>query len=146
MLLVSDMKFFRSKVKHTSEDCIIKIDCILFIHSYKAVSLLADCNLKPHNGHGDRLSSEKLAPAQWALLAGRRLVFWWIHYVPEQNRQTHPHGWRDAPRAGLAVTKPEGAVVPGNRRVELQLMPLFLEGRRTRKDVHWPYSQLVLSH
>lgn len=55
-----------------------------------------------------------------------------MHYVPEQNRQTHPHGWRDAPGAGLAVTKPEGAVV--NRRVELQLMPLFLEGRRMRKD------------
>lgn len=31
----------RSKVKHTFEDLIIKIDCILFIHSYKAVSLLA---------------------------------------------------------------------------------------------------------
>ena len=56
--------------------------------------------------------------------------------MPEQNRQTHPHGWRDAPGAGLAVTKPEGAVVPGNRRVELQLMPLFLEGRRMRKDFH----------
>ena len=60
------------------------------------------------------------------------------------NRQTHPHGWRDAPGAGLAVTKPEGAVVPGNRRVELQLMPLLLEGRRMRKDFHWPHSQLVL--
>lgn len=59
--------------------------------------------------------------------------FWWIHYVPEPNRPTHPHGWRDAPRAGLAVTKPEGAVVPGNRRVELQLMPLFLGGRRIRR-------------
>lgn len=59
------------------------------------------------------------------------------------NTQTHPHGWRDAPGAGLAVTKPEGAVVPGNRRVELQLMPLFLEGRRMRKDFHWPHSQLV---
>lgn len=64
--------------------------------------------------------------------------------MPEPNRPTHPHGWRDAPRAGLAVTKPEGAVVPGNRRVELQLMPLFLGGRRMRKDVHWPCSQLVL--
>lgn len=60
------------------------------------------------------------------------------------NGQTHPHGWRDAPGAGLAVTEPEGAAVPGDRRVELQLMPLLLEGRRTRKDFHWPYSQLVL--
>lgn len=73
-----------------------------------------------------------------------RGLFWWIHYVHEPNRQTHPHSWRDAPGAGLAVTEPEGAVVPGNRRVELQLMPLFLEGRRMRKDFHWPYSQLVL--
>lgn len=56
------------------------------------------------------------------------------HYVHEADRQTHPHGWRDAPGPGLAVTEPEGAVVPGNRRVDLQLMPLFLEGRRTRKD------------
>lgn len=129
----------------------------IFINSYKAVSLLAKCNLKQYDGHRGaasfrqtgNLSSEKLALAQWALLAGRRLFFffcffWWIHYVPEQNRQTHPHGWRGAPRAGLAVTKPEGAVVPRNGRVELQLMPLFLEGRRIRKDFHWPYSQLVL--
>lgn len=62
----------------------------------------------------------------------------------EKKKKTHPHGWRDAPGAGLAVAEPEGAVVPGNRRVELQLMPLFLEGRRTRKVFHWPYSQLVL--
>lgn len=52
----------------------------------------------------------------------------------ESNGQTHPHGWRDAPGAGLAVTEPGGTVVPSNRRVELQLMPLFLEGRRTGKD------------
>lgn len=67
-----------------------------------------------------------------------------MHYVHEADRETHPHGWRDAPGARLAVTGPEGAVVPGNRRVELQLMPLFLEGRRIRKDFHWPCSQLVL--
>lgn len=63
--------------------------------------------------------------------------------APERNRLTHPHGWRDAPRAGLAVTRPEGAIVPGNRRVELQLMPLLLEGRRMKKDVQCPRSQLV---
>lgn len=31
---------------------------------------------------------------------------------------------------------PEGAVVPGNRRVELQLMPLFLERRGMREGFH----------
>lgn len=80
-----------------------------------------------------------------ALLAGRRrLALMNALCACETNRRTHPHGWRDAPGAGLAVTEPEGAAVPGDGRVELQLMPLFLEGRRTRKDCHWPYSQLGL--
>lgn len=57
--------------------------------------------------------------------------------VPQQHRQTHAHGWRNAPRAGLAVTGPEGAVVPRNRRVELQLMPLFLKGRRMKEGFDW---------
>lgn len=65
-------------------------------------------------------------------------------HAREPNTQTYHRGWRDAPGAGLAVTEPEATVVPGNRRVELQLMPLFLEARRTRKDFHWPYSQLLL--
>jgi len=60
------------------------------------------------------------------------------------NTCTQPHGRRDAPGVGFGVTETEGAVVPGNGRVELQLMPLFLEGRRTRKHFHWPRSQLVL--
>lgn len=45
------------------------------------------------------------------------------------NTCTHPHGWRDARGAG-----PEGAVVPGDGRLELQLVPLLLEERRTRKE------------
>lgn len=46
-----------------------------------------------------------------------------------------PHGWRDTSRAGLDVKLPRAVVVPGNRRrVELQLMPLFLEARRMKKD------------
>lgn len=65
--------------------------------------------------------------------------------MPEQNRQTHPHGRRGAPRAGLVVSKPEGAIVPRNRRVELQLMPLFLEGRRIRNDFQWPYTVGVVA-
>ena len=36
----------------------------------------------------------------------------WIHYVHEPNRQTHSHGWCDAPGVGLAVTETEVAVVP----------------------------------
>lgn len=46
-----------------------------------------------------------------------------------------PHGWRDTSRAGLDIKLPRAVVVPGNRRrVELQLMPLFLEARRTKRD------------
>ncbi|TNN69354.1 hypothetical protein EYF80_020355 [Liparis tanakae] len=60
------------------------------------------------------------------------------------NTCTHPHGRRDAPGVGFAVTGTEGAVVPANGRVELQLMPLSLEGRRTRKDVHWPRSRATM--
>lgn len=56
--------------------------------------------------------------------------------APQQHRQTHPHGWRNAPRAGLAVTGPEGAVVPRNGRVELQLMPLFLKVGKMREGFH----------
>lgn len=63
--------------------------------------------------------------------------------MSERHEPTHPHGWRDAPRAGLAVTKPEGAVVPGKRRVELQVMPVLLQGRRIRSDLCQPYSVCV---
>lgn len=62
---------------------------------------------------------------------------------------THPHGRRDAPGAGLAVARPEGAIVPADGRVELQLMPLLLQGRKEggqRKEAQRPRSQpLALS-
>lgn len=75
-----------------------------------------------------------LQPSEHFWLEGDFFFFFFDEYIMCLSRQTHPHGWRDAPGAGLAVTMPEGAVVPGNRRVELQLMPLFLQGRRMRKD------------
>lgn len=131
--------------KKSNPNIIVKMDCVL--HSCKAVSLLAKCNLKQYDGHRWgcifqidwwsvkwEVGSGPVSTSAWK----ERRSFWWIHYVPEQNKQTHPHGWRGAPRAGLAVSRPEGAIVPRNRRVELQLMPLFLEGRRIRRDFHWP--------
>lgn len=80
-----------------------------------------------------------LALAQRARLAGGKLVFDELLDAPQQSWRTHPHGWRNAPKAGLAVMRPEGAVVPGNRRVKLQLMPLFLERRRMREGFHSPF-------
>lgn len=47
-----------------------------------------------------------------------------------RTERTHPHCWRDAPGAGLAVARPEGAIVPTDGRVELQLMPFLLQGRK----------------
>lgn len=52
-----------------------------------------------------------------------------------QSGQTHSHCWSDAPRAGLGVPQPEGVVVPGNRRVKLQLMPLLLQGRKDEAGI-----------
>lgn len=46
------------------------------------------------------------------------------------TERTHPHGWRDAAGAGLAVSGPEGAIVPADGRVELQLMPFLLQGKK----------------
>lgn len=49
------------------------------------------------------------------------------------NCETHPHGRRDASGVGLAVAESEGAVVPGNGRMKLQLMLLFLERQTSRR-------------
>lgn len=137
--------------KQTAEDFIIKIECI-FIFFLNHHTRLYHCWLI-QSGVTDtkRLHlSNRLAICQercwlWPSDASgcKELCFWCMHCAPEWNGLTHPHGWRDAPRAGLAVTRPEGAIVPGNRRVELQLMPLLLEGRRMKKDVQCPCSQLV---
>lgn len=89
----------------------------IFIHSYKAVSLLAKCNLKQYDGHRGaasfrqtgNLSSEKLALAQWALLAGRRLFFFdeYIMCLSKTDKLTLMVGvalpGRDLPSRSLGV-------------------------------------------
>lgn len=118
---------------------------LLFLSDVNKTSLMEslDCSAKPVQQRSGLSSRQSPASKTQSGLSSENPsvrkggCVWWL-CGHASNCQTHPHGWRDAAGARLAVTGPESAVVPGDGRVELQLMPLFLWGRRTRKDFDWP--------